>query len=287
MITRNVLILGASGMLGSALVKYFAEDDAFRVFGTFRFDEKSSRACPAGNYNKIFCVNGLDYSQLDLAFKQSRPDVVINCIGLVKQVPHANDRILAIELNALLPHRLVELCEMHNARLVHISTDCVFSGNKGSYTEDDHPDALDLYGRSKHLGEVNYSNSITLRTSIIGHELASSRGLIDWFLTQDREVRGFSKAVFSGLPTNELGNVIQFFVLPFPDLHGIYHVSAEPIDKYQLLSLVKNVYQKHISIKTDDSIVINRSLDSTRFRNATGFLPKSWPELIQSMYDFG
>ena len=215
-----------------------------------------------------------------------RPDVVINCIGLVKQIAAVNDPILALSINSILPHRLARLCDLASARLIHVSTDCVFSGGKGGYVESDPPDALDLYGRSKLLGEVAYPHAITLRTSIIGRELNGSHGLIGWFLAQQGAVSGYTRAVFSGLPTCELARVVRDFVLPQPELHGVYHVVAEPISKYALLQLVNGAYGKHLEITPDASVQIDRSLNGGRFRAATGYVAPSWPELVEQMRAF-
>jgi dTDP-4-dehydrorhamnose reductase len=204
----------------------------------------------------------------------------------VKQLDEANDPLSAIPINSILPHRLARLCSLVGARLVHLSTDCVFSGAKGMYSESDVPDAYDVYGRTKLLGEVSYAHTITLRTSIIGHELKGSSSLIGWFLAQQGSVKGFSRAVFSGLPTVEIARIVNEHVLPDAGLHGLYHLSADPIDKYQLLQLVANVYGKETDIVEDQSLVIDRSLDSSRFRDATGFKPDSWPVLVRRMYDF-
>ena len=192
----------------------------------------------------------------------------------------------AISINALLPHRLARLCDVVSARLVHMSTECVFAGTKALYREEESPDAKDLYGLSKYLGEVDYPHAITLRTSIIGHELDSAHGLIGWFLAQNGAVKGFTRAIFSGLPTVELARVIRDFVIPNPELHGVYHVSAEPIAKYDLLQLVAQIYEKNIVINPDDSLVIDRSLNSDRFRKITGYQPSGWPELIRRMHEF-
>ena len=219
-------------------------------------------------------------------FARARPNVVINCIGLVKQNAENDDPLAAIPINALLPHRLAKLCDIAGARLVHISTDCVFSGARGKYLENDFSDAQDLYGRSKFIGEVDYQHAITLRTSIIGHELSGSQSLLGWFLAQQGVVKGFRSAIFSGLPTVELAMVIRDYVIPKPELHGIYHVSSKAINKYDLLRLVSNAYGKSIEIYPDDQFVIDRSLDSTRFCQATGYQPKDWSELVQLMHDF-
>lgn len=283
----SVLVLGASGMLGNSVVRFFAESDGFDVFGTVRSD-RARRLLPSSVQERL--IAGVDVENVDSLidlFGQVRPDVVINCIGLVKQLSEADDPLLAIPINSLLPHRLARLCSVSGSRLIHISTDCVFSGSKGMYKEIDFPDAKDLYGRSKYLGEVDYPHAITLRTSIIGHELEGARSLVGWFLAQSSPVRGFKKAIFSGLPTVEIARLIRDHVLPNPQLHGLHHVSAEPINKYDLLRLVADTYGRHIDIVADDSFVIDRSLDSSRFRSITGFQPKPWVELVRSMKDFG
>ena len=215
------------------------------------------------------------------------PDVVVNCIGLVKQLAQAEDPLVAIPINALLPHRLARLCDLAGARLIHLSTDCVFDGSRSMYAESDCSDAKDLYGRSKYLGEVNYGNAVTLRTSIIGHELSSAHGLVNWFLSQQGEVKGYTRAIFSGLPTVELARVLRDFVITKSELRGMYHVSAEPISKFELLGLVAQTYGKTIEITPDASVAIDRSLDSSRFRGVTGYAPPSWLNLVRDMHQFG
>lgn len=282
----KVLVLGASGMLGNAALRFFAESRGFEAFGTVR-SSRSAKLLPSAV--QPYLIIGVDVENTDnllTVFGKVQPDVVINCTGLVKQLSEAGDPLAAIPINSLLPHRLARLCAVCGSRLVHMSTDCVFSGSTGMYKEDDFPDAKDLYGRSKFLGEVDYPNAITLRTSIIGHELQGARSLVGWFLAQSGPVRGFRRAVFSGLPTVEIARLIRDFVLPNPNLHGLYHVSADPINKYDLLRLVADAYGESIAIEADDSFVIDRSLDSSRFRLATGFQPKPWPELVSSMKEF-
>lgn len=283
----TVLVLGASGMLGNAVLRLFAQSPGYHVVGSAR-STATLRKLPAELREHVIC--GVDVESIDnltRLFGESRPQVVVNCIGLVKQLAEADDPLAALPINALLPHRLARLSAVAGARLVHVSTDCVFAGTRGGYVEADAPDAQDLYGRSKLLGEVDYANAITLRTSIIGHELDSAHGLVGWFLSQQGAVRGFTKAVFSGLPTVELARVIRDHVLPQPELRGLYHVSAAPIDKYSLLQLVAKAYGRSIEIAPDDRLVIDRSLDSSRFRAATGHAPPAWPELVQRMREFG
>ena len=282
----KILILGVTGMLGNAMFRVLSASPDLRVTGTAR-SEGSRRYFAEALSGQI--VTGIDvenHDSLVRAFATVRPDVVVNCVGLVKQLADANDPLQAVPINSLLPHRLAALCQAGGSRLVHISTDCVFSGSKGNYLETDFPDAYDLYGRSKLLGEVDYPHAVTLRTSIIGHELSGNRSLVNWFLAQDGAVKGFTRAVFSGLPTVELATIILNFVLPRPDLHGLFHVSAEPINKYELLRLVADAYAKIIEIIPDQQLVIDRSLNSDRFRNETGYAPPEWPELVQRMFQF-
>lgn len=282
----RVLVLGVSGMLGRSVYRVMSDGVGFEVFGTVR-DTKSISFLPEPLKKNVLA--GVDVEREDslvAAFGNVHPDVVINCVGLVKQLADANNPLLAVPINALLPHRLAALCKVAGARLVHISTDCVFSGDKGNYIESDFPDAYDLYGRTKLIGEVDYPHAITLRTSIIGHELSGARSLLCWFLAQEGRVKGFTQAVFSGLPTNELARVVRDFVIPRPALHGLYHVAAKPIDKYALLKLVADVYGKSIEIVPDDQLKIDRSLCADRFREATGYVAPEWPELIQRMHEF-
>jgi len=283
----RVLVIGASGMLGNAVLRLFSQSPGYEAFGSVR-SSAARRILPEDMHANV--INGVDVENFDSLmrlFDIARPSVVINCVGLVKQLAEADDPLAAIPLNALLPHRLARICAVAGARFVHMSTDCVFSGTQGMYTESDVADAKDLYGHSKFLGEVDYPHAITLRTSIIGHELDGARSLVDWFLAQEGSVRGFKRAIFSGLPTVEVARVIRDHVIPHPELHGLYHLSAAPINKFDLLTLVAGTYSKAIDINADERLIIDRSLNSTRFRQATGFEPKLWPELISSMHDFG
>jgi dTDP-4-dehydrorhamnose reductase len=282
----KVMILGVTGMLGNAMFRVLSEREDLAVYGTAR----SNSACKnfPDNLSRQIIV-GTDVENNDSlikVFATVQPDVVVNCVGLVKQLADANDPLQAVPINSLLPHRLAALCQATGARLVHISTDCVFSGVKGNYLETDFPDAYDLYGRSKLLGEVDYPHAITLRTSIIGHELSGNRSLVNWFLAQQGAVRGFTRAIFSGLPTVELATVVRDIVLPHKHLHGIYHVSAKPINKFDLLKMLAKVYGKDIEINPSEELVIDRSLNSDRFKEVTGYVPLEWPILIQRMYEF-
>jgi dTDP-4-dehydrorhamnose reductase len=282
----KILVVGASGMLGSAMFRVLSADPEHETYGSIRSTAALPHFAPPLASRLITGIDVESPDALHQLFSRIRPDIVINCVGLIKQLALADDPLVALPINAILPHRLARICDLVGARLVHISTDCVFSGRQGNYKETDHPDADDLYGRSKLLGEVDYPNAITLRTSIIGEELDSAHGLVGWFLSQQKGVKGYTRAIFSGLPTFELARVISEFVLPRPELHGLYHVAADPISKYDLLGLVNEIYAKCLSIEPNDALVIDRSLNGARFAEATGYRSAPWPELIHQMYDF-
>jgi dTDP-4-dehydrorhamnose reductase len=282
----RVLVLGVSGLLGNVIFRLFKQESDCLTFGSARSSAVLDYVDKKFHSEIITAVEVENYDSLVQLFATVKPDVVINCIGIVKQLSSASDALVSIPINSLLPHRLANLCLISNARFVHISTDCVFSGSRGNYLESDLPDAEDMYGRSKLMGEVDYPNAITLRTSIIGHEITGTRSLISWFLAQQGNIKGYKKAIFSGLPTVEIARIIRDFILPNPSIHGVYHLSADPISKYDLLCLVAETYEKSIDIVPDSNYTIDRSLNSKRFRSTTGFIPKPWGEMIQAMYDF-
>ena len=282
----RVLVLGASGMLGNAMIRILSEKEDWEVFGTIRSGAVKRFFAPKIAERLVAGCDVENHDALVKLFGQVQPEVVINCISLAKQLLNAGDPLLMIPIYALLPHRLAGLCGLTGTRLVHISTDGVFSGAKGGYSEDDPVDAKDLYGTSKFLGEVHYPHTITLRTSMIGHELQSAHGLLGWFLSQQERCKCFSRAIFSGLPTVVLAQIIRDVVIPRPDLFGLYHVAARPISKYDLLRLVAEVYGKSIEIMPDDQLVIDRSLNAERFRAATGYVAPDWPQLIKLMHSY-
>lgn len=283
----SVLVLGASGMIGNTIFRVLAMDRSLDVMGTVRTGDATARL-PAAVRNRL--VSGIEATQfetIERALAEHHPDVVINAIGIVKQLASAADPLVAIPLNAVLPHRLAKACDSVGARLVQLSTDCVFDGRGTMYRESDFASADDLYGRSKYLGEVDYPNAITLRTSTIGHELGNHHGLLEWFLAQSGSVRGFRKAIYSGLSTRELARVIRDYVIPRPKLRGLFHVSGDVITKYDLLLLIRDIYGKQIAVDADDAVAIDRSLDSSRFRGITGYAPPPWVDQIREMRDFG
>jgi dTDP-4-dehydrorhamnose reductase len=275
----KILILGGTGMLGHRLLLDLSANH--EVWATVR-GEAYYLPDFLPRQQLVSYVDTNSFESVVGVFNMVKPEVVINCVGLIKQ--RDINPLDAINLNARLPHLLAQFCGETNTRLIHISTDCVFSGKKGMYTEDDTPDAYDIYGKTKNLGEVvNQPHVLTIRTSLIGRELANYASLLEWFLAQRGSCGGYSKAVFSGFPTYAVAQWLNDFVLPRADLHGLYHVSAAPIDKYTLLQLFKDAYHHDIEIVPNDKVIIDRSLDSTRFRQATGFVPQDWETMIQTM----
>lgn len=280
------MVLGASGMLGSTMIRVLSEQADWKVYGTVR-SESNKRYFSEHIAEKL--ISGVDVEQIDSlmkVFASTRPDVVINCVGLIKQLANAEDPLQAIPINSMLPHRLARICELYGARMVHMSTDCVFAGDKGGYAESDLSDAKDLYGKTKYLGEVAYPHTITLRTSIIGHELHSAHGLVEWFLLQHERCKGYTRTIFSGLPTVVLSQIIRDILIPRADLHGVYHVAARPISKYDLLKLIADIYGKAIEITPDDQVVNDRSLNADRFSLATDYVAPGWSDLVRSMHAF-
>lgn len=281
----RVLVVGATGMLGHAVFSYLSRTADIEAWGTLR-DAAGLTHFPVSSHSRMLPqVDVLDPRSLDRVFDVVRPDAVINCVGVIKQLANSLDPLVVVPINAMLPHQLSRRCLQGNARLVQISTDCVFDGTRGGYRESDKADTAELYGQSKYIGEVRDApHAITIRSSIIGHELASRNGLLEWFLSQTGTARGYTRAIFSGLTTVEMSHVIADVVLPRPDLHGLYHVSAAPISKCDLLRLVAAEYGKNITIVPDDSVVIDRSLNAERFSGATGYLAPAWPALVKAMH---
>ena len=280
----KILILGASGLIGNTALRVLSERKDWEVYGSIRSESAKSLFPMIDNRRLVMNLDVYNFYSIINALQEIKPDVLINCIGATKHKKEGNNPVYAIDLNALLPHKLAQICELIDCRFIHISTDCVFSGNLGFYTELSATDAEDIYGKSKALGEVNYGNTITLRTSTIGHELQTKYGLLDWFLSQNNACKGFGRVVFSGLPTIVFAEIIRDIVLHRPELKGLFNVAAEPINKYDLLQLIAKVYHKKINIIRDDNFVIDRSLDASKFNYATGYAPPTWQNLIESMY---
>ena len=279
----RLLILGGSGMLGHQLWRgLHAQHDTWvtlrRPVADFAvhnlFDEAK-----AIQFDDI-----TDDTALERALGQAKPEAVINCVGLIKQRDEASDEALTLRVNAEFPHRLAKRCGEAGARLIHFSTDCIFAGTKGNYTESDPSDAADLYGQSKHQGEVADAHSVTLRTSVIGHELATNLALLDWFLSQrGQAIRGFTKAIYSGFTTLEMARIVDRILTQHPALSGVWHVASEPISKFGLLELCREKLGWEGVIEPNDEFVCDRSLNADRFNQATGYSPPSWEAMISEL----
>lgn len=282
----NILVLGGAGMLGHKLFQHLRDrfpDTSCTVCG--RADEAAALAPGLfGNGNVIGNVDAADLEGLERLLNERRPKVIVNCVGVIKQRPEAKSAIPSITINALLPHLLAEWCERWNGRLIHFSTDCVFSGERGNYSEDDVADAHDLYGRTKYLGEVSAKNALTLRTSIIGRELEHSQSLLEWFLGQNRgPVKGYTRAFYSGVTTNYLAGLVARIIEEQPELHGLYQVTAATISKFELLCLLRDAYKKDVEIVPDDAFFCDRSMKGDKWLAATGYRAPSWPELAAQL----
>lgn len=280
----RVLVLGGSGMLGHKLYQVCAE--RFDVYATLRQPAQAYER--DGLFDPARIIGNVAANDFDSVLKATasvQPSVIVNCIGVVKQDAAAKDPFTSISLNSLFPHRLAQVCRAASARLIHLSTDCVFSGRKGHYAEDDSADAEDLYGKTKYLGEVGGASCLTLRTSMIGRELHGSHGLLEWFLSQQgKSVRGFRRALFSGFTTRALAEIIAWLISDHPELEGIWHVAAEPISKLDLLTLIKETGELNIQIEPDDTFHCDRSLNGARFGEATGFVPPAWSDMISQLF---
>jgi dTDP-4-dehydrorhamnose reductase len=279
----RILILGGDGMLGHQLLHQFRGRHEVRV--TLRLSCEDYE--PFQLFEPDMAFYRVDARQTDSLLQvmaEFLPQAVVNAVGIVKNRSEAKAVIPSLEINSLLPHRLALLCRAVGARLIHFSTDCVFSGRKGNYRETDQPDAEDLYGRTKLLGEVGESHCVTLRTSMIGPELSRKTGLLEWFLAQrGQAVKGFTKAVFSGFSTIELARIVELLLVNGPTIRGLYHVAAQPISKYDLLSLVRDRLSLPITIERDETFECDRSLDASRFHQDTGYSPPAWEAMIDEM----
>lgn len=278
----RVLVLGADGMFGHQMVPTLLGAGHEVVAATRRAPDPATAAALSG----ARLLAGVDARVAETvvgALGDARPDAVVNAIGIVKQRPEARHAVESIRVNSLFPHELHLLCTAVGARLVHLSTDCVFSGRTGNYTEDDVPDPVDLYGRTKLLGEVAGPDALTLRTSIIGLELARGHSLVEWFLRQAGVAAGWTRALYSGLTTAELARVILRLLEQEPDLAGVWHVSSDPIAKYDLLVLLRDALGSPVEVRPDAGTVIDRTLDSHRFRARAGYQPPAWSRMIDEL----
>jgi dTDP-4-dehydrorhamnose reductase len=278
----RVLVLGGDGMLGHEAFLHLRAGHDARV--TLR--QPLAAYASQGLFDATNAFGGVDArtaGAVERTIAEFRPQAVVNAIGIVKQRPEAEEAILSIEVNSLLPHRLALACRQVGARVIHLSTDCVFTGERGNYSETDKPDATDIYGRSKLLGEVSAEGALTLRTSMIGLGLHRKTSLVDWFLAQKGRVQGYRHAIFSGLTTRELARLIGRLITQHPRASGLYHVSAAPISKLELLTKLRQRLKLSVEIVPADEPRIDRSLDSTRFRRVFSYQPPSWDEMLDEL----
>ena len=281
----KIVILGSTGLLGSSLLKYFSRKNNYKCYGLIQKKTDIIKLNHIKN-KKLYKIDYKKKNNIINLFNKIKPNIIINCIGIIKQLVQNYKISEVIRINSFLPHYLAQLTNLKKIRFIHFSTDCVFSGTKGNYKETDLPDPQDIYGRSKVLGEVKYHNTLTLRTSIIGHELKTKNSLLNWFLGQEKFVNGYKNTFFSGLTTLEVAKVLDKFIIPNKRLTGLYHLSGKKISKYDLLNLIKKVYKKDIKININRKIKINRSLNSNFLRKITGYKPRSWNKIINEMYEF-
>lgn len=274
-------------MLGHKVFEVLSKYNNFDVFGTVTSDNRLKGFLPNNLKNKI--VVGIYADKIDSVeklLKKEKPNVLINCIGIIKQNKESKDCISSIKINSLFPHYVAELCEKYGSRFVTIATDCVFDGAKGNYKDNDLPTCHDVYGMTKYLGEIkDKKNTITLRTSIIGHELDSNMSLLDWFLSQENIIKGYKKAIFSGFTTLEFSKILAEKIIPNKKLHGLYQISVDPISKFDLLKIIAVIYKKKIKIESDDVVKIDRSLNSEILRKEIKYNPSKWENLVSEMYN--
>jgi dTDP-4-dehydrorhamnose reductase len=280
----KVLVLGATGLLGNAIFRFLSQERDLKIFGTIRDMHNGKYYSPSLSSKLVLVNNLLDSWSLEKCLDEVSPEVVVNCLALPRN--HDSDFKDLISIYAIFPRKLSYQCLSRGIRLIQISSDGVFSGRRGGYSEDDIPDADDAYGLAKLLGEADGFHALTLRTSIFGPELTAQDGLFSWFLRQEGVCQGHTRAKFSGFPAVVLAQIIRDYVLPNLNLHGIYHVATEPISKFELLDLVRLQYSKVIQLLPDDSVVIDRTLSGERFNRLTGYSPPSWRDMIATMHGF-
>ncbi len=268
-------------MLGHMLVRVLSEHH--QVIGTTssQYDTKSPLAHILDKTNWIDQVDVRNWQTVENAINHAKPNVLINCVGVIKQKMESGNIMDAILINSLIPHQLAATCEKLDIRFIHFSTDCVFEGTPGIKHLTDTPNATDLYGTTKRLGEVNYAPAITLRTGFVGRQLSGSEGLFEWVLSQKgKTVSGYQNAIYSGLTTMALSRVIQQVIEMQPTLSGLYQVASNRIDKYNLITKLNELLQLNLSITQDTDFKCDRSMDGMEFTNLTNIHIPSWEEML-------
>jgi dTDP-4-dehydrorhamnose reductase len=279
----KILILGGDGMLGHQLLESWR--GRHDVWVTLRNSPVAyARYGRRFGDTALFGVDVRDLQAVVHALAVVKPSAVVNAVGVIKQRPTAKESIPSIEITAAFPHRLAELTEVAGCPLIQVSTDCVFSGRKGNYSESDEPDAMDLYGRSKLLGEVDAPHCLTIRSSIIGLELTHKRSLVEWFLAQRGSIRGYSRAIYSGMTTQEMARAIEYFLVTRPDVSGVCHLSSRPISKYDLLqALAGKLSSREVVIDCDEEFFCDRSLDSSALERKVDYRVASWDLMLDEL----
>ena len=277
---KKILVIGASGLIGNAI---FHECLNFKydVYGTIK--RKNKKYFFKKNSNKIFSNIRIENDkEIVKIIKKIKPNIVINCAAVVKKYIDLYSIKKIFEINSKFPKKLEHLTSMYNFKLIHISTDCVFDGKHGNYSEDDIPNPQDIYGLSKYFGEVKSDNCLTIRTSVIGPELKKSQGLYEWFMKQNGKIKGYKKFIFSGLTSFELSKIIISNLSNFK-LGSIVHISSKPINKFELLKKFKKTFsKKDLVIKECNKIKINRSLISN-FQKKNNIKISSWNKMLSDM----
>lgn len=284
----KVLVLGAEGMLGHKILQTLASRFE-NVGGSIR----GQRVAPpykgiplffSEHIHIIQSVNAMNTPALERTISVLAPEVIVNCIGIIKQRDESSVALPSIAINSLLPHQLAHWAAKWGGRVIHFSTDCVFSGRHGGYTEDSLSDAEDLYGKSKYLGEVAAPNALTLRTSIIGRELSSFASLLEWFLAQEgKTIKGYKRVIYSGVTTNYMADLVCRIIAEQPKLSGLYQVTSPPISKFDLLCMLQKAYRLEVNIEPDEEVVSDRSMIGTRFVETTGYRQPAWDELVEQL----
>lgn len=283
-----MLVVGGTGMLGHKLLQKLGEKYP-QTYATVRGHMSAEPFCqvPFLQTEKVRgSVDALDTPRLRDVILRLKPDYILNCVGIIKQHKENAAPLPCIKINSLLPHELVAIAAEYGGRVIHFSTDCVFDGKRGSYSEEDAPNAIDVYGRSKALGELCYENALTLRTSIIGRELRTHASLLDWFLRQaGGRIRGFTRAIYSGVTTNQMAKVVAMILERYPTLSGLYQIVADPISKCDLLVLAREKFGIDVAIEPYDGFVLDRSMKGDKFASVTGYRSPPWPDLMQDLAD--
>ena len=288
---KKIMILGSNGMLGSTFLKYLSKKKNYKIICISRKRDKS-----LNQFNQKKFKRKIEFKYFDILNKKKliqvlklyKPNYLLNCIGVVKKLVNKKNIRNTYFINSILPHILSSLSSKFKFKLVHFSTDCVFDGKKGNYSEKDICNAKDDYGISKFIGEIYFSNSITIRTSIIGHENGNNqRGLLEWFLNQKKIVKGYKNAIFSGFPTIEIAEIVENYIIKRKIVsEGLYNIASKPISKYDLLRKISKIYKKKVEIKPNFSVRVDRTLCGKKFCKATKYKLPNWDKLILKMFNF-